>query len=144
MSTKSYRVTPQTMNERKRDFKQTIMENYGNDGEFWVTLNPLPETAAKNYLTAKDTIMKNILKLSDSEEEETDEEMINFNSKFERIEYKVMKIARQKEKRTKKVEKINFQSKRLPNLARKINVYFISEKRNVVLKAIILSHLPKT
>ena len=81
MSTKSYRVTPQTMNERKRDFKQTIMENYGNDGEFWVTLIPLPETAAKNYLTAKDTIMKNILKLSDSEEEETDEEMINFNSK---------------------------------------------------------------
>ena len=61
MSTKSYRVTPQTMNERKRDFKQTIMQNYGNDGEFWVTLIPLPETAAKNYLTAKDTIMKNIL-----------------------------------------------------------------------------------
>ena len=87
--------------------------------------------------------MKNILKLSDSEEEETDEEMIIFNSKFERIEYKVMKIARQKEKRTKKVEKINFQSKRLPNLARKINVYFISEKRNVVLKGNILSHLPK-
>ena len=54
-----------------------------------------------------------------------------------------MKIARQKEKRTKKVEKINFQSKRLPNLARKINVYFRSEKRNVVLKANILSHLPK-
>ena len=81
--------------------------------------------------------------MSDSEEEETDEEMMNFNSKFERIEYEVMKIARQKEKRTKKVEKINFQSKRLPNLSKKINVYFMSEKRNVVLKANILSHLSK-
>ena len=131
------------MEERKIDFKKTIMENYGRDGEFWVTLIPLPEIAEKSFASSKDTIVNNIIKFSDSEEEENGEESINFNAKFEAIENKVMKNARKREKRIKKIKKINFLSKRLPNLARKINAYFLSEKKNVVLQVDILSHLPK-
>ena len=91
------------------------------------------------YKTAKQTIMENIVKFSDEDDNDDDQLYLevlesnqNFTSGFERLK-NLIEIKRiKKERREKKFAQIDWQAQRLDKLARLVNKIFVSEKKTAL------------
>ena len=132
-------VTPKTLTERRQDFKQKILDSHKND-IMKIRLIYFPELQKKIYISAQDTIIKNIVKLDD-EDEMGEEHKETFKTKYEEIENKIKKRMTKKLNREEKMKNIDWQKMRLPELARAINQIFVSENRNVIQLGQITSKL---
>ena len=91
------------------------------------------------YKTAKQTIMENIVKFSDEDDNDDDQlylEVLESNQKFtsgfERLK-NLIEIKRiKKERKEKKLAQIDWQAQRLDKLARLVNKIFVSEKKTAL------------
>ena len=83
------------------------------------------------YKNAKQTIVDNIVKFSDDDEdlEEIGPEPI-FSSTFEKLKYSIQNKSMKKNRRALKIKQIHWQLQRLGGLTTLINKVFVAEKKN--------------
>ena len=131
MKTVLSQVTPKTLENRRTNFENCLLEiqefNYK-----YIDLICFPEIRKKTYQSAMEILEKNILQFSDNEETDEEHEDDKNLDKFSILLKKVKKKSDKKAKREKKFRKIDWQLKRLPQLARAINNVFISEKKSSI------------
>lgn len=122
-------VTPKILEERRTKFKEHIVEDHQSE-ELTIDLISLPKVEKKQYVSARETITKNIVKFSDDLEEDEDEKL--FNTKYEEIEHKIKKRMAKKNKRDEKMNNIDWQRKRLPDVARALHNVYVTENKRVI------------
>ena len=81
-------------------------------------------------MSALNTMNDNILKFCETEENlEQEESNREFKSKFEEIKHKIISKGVKKKMRNDNFKKVDWQMKRLPNLARALNEFFCFRKK---------------
>jgi hypothetical protein len=94
------------------------------------------------YKSALKIINENIVDFSESEEEDfNDNPQTEELSKYEILTEKIKKKQFKKAKREEKINAIDWQKKRLPDLARKINSLYIRENKAVINIKIIYKNM---
>ena len=131
MENSEKRVTPTTNEKRRTHFKNQL-HKMKHDNAKYIDLIMFPETAKHMYKSAKQVLEENIVAFS-SDEYDVDE---NINSEetspFSKIKEKIRKKSYKKQRRQHKFNKVDWQKKRLPQLARAVNSVFISESKSTL------------
>ena len=93
----------------------------------------MPKTKSKKYKSALELIKENVIHFSDSEDEDIHDNTKHKElSKFEKLADKIQKKQAKKTKRDTKFRSIDWQKKRLPDIARKINSLYIRDNKSVL------------
>ena len=97
----------------------------------YIDLAEIEEPKKIKYKSAKITIMENLMNFGD-DVEDTEEMGVNQNkciSSYEELKKKIERKQCIKKKREKQMESVDWQLMRLPNMIRKINNVFLTEKK---------------
>jgi predicted SprT family Zn-dependent metalloprotease len=128
----SRKIDPKILEERRKLFKNKIRALHQND-MLVVNLIDIPKTKSVMYKSALDIINENIVHFSESEEEDlNDNPQTEELSRFDKLSEKIKKKQLRKLKEKKKINEIDWQKHRLPDLARKTNSLFIRENKSVL------------
>ena len=121
-------ITPKVLEERRLVFKNNLKDLHNND-QVSISLISLPKIISQPYVSARNTIINNIIEFSVNDEKlEQKESNHEFKSKMEEIKHKIKIKAAKKKMREDNFKKVDWQMKRLPSLARALNGVFVSEK----------------
>ena len=122
-------VTPSILASRRYEFESAIQEIRDVSPKY-IDLISFPEIKTKEYKSPIEILKENIIHFSDDEDEEIeqDDNLDNFTL----LKKKIEKIRVKKLKREKKFSEIDWQRKRLPKLARKVNAIFLSEQKSSI------------
>jgi hypothetical protein len=135
-------ITLKILEARRLNFKEKIRQLHKIDPDMILPLIDLPKVQSKPYVSAKDTIMKHIVQFNDSEESVEEENKIaRPKTKYEEIAQKIKNRTAHKNKRDAQFQKIDWQKKRLPDLARAVNAVFNIEQKRVIKLDILLRKL---
>ena len=136
-------ITPLVLEERRTNFKNKIKELF--DGKFIVVdlISFQISGGKKKYESAKDILKANIVIFSDEEEESSEDNCDEGESKnfFENLLKRVNKKAERKARRQEKFGRVDWQKGRLSQLARTVNSVYRSEKKNCLKFETLLSKI---
>ena len=123
---------PSIVMERQEVFEKILCE-LEKENTRYIDLVELEERKEELYKNAKQTIVDNIVKFSDDDEdlEEIGPEPI-FSSTFEKLKYSIQKKSMKKNRRALKIKQIDWQLQRLGGLTTLINKVFVAEKKTAL------------
>ena len=129
-----HQITPHTLNIRRTEFKSNLIQIHSNNVTY-IELILLPVHKEVVYKSAMEVINENIVQFNE-EDVVTEDENDNFGDssqqKFAELLKKIENKKSKNKRRLEKIGKIDWQGRRLPQLARQVNAVFCSEQKSVI------------